>query len=138
LHSTDPLDHDFSTRDPLDQANANAEMRDPIEAASGLAFDVRALRERMKLTQREFAGWFGFPVATLRHWERGNRRPAGTALVLLEVIRDNPAAVLRAVQKARKRDAGSVAAIAPQKSHRAPPGYGERPPALWKLRRRPR
>lgn len=92
--------------------------------------DVRALRERMRLTQREFAGWFGFPVATLRHWERGNRTPAGTALVLLHVIRENPRVVLQAVRKARLRDAGSVAAIEPPKSYRAPPGLGARPPAL--------
>jgi hypothetical protein len=46
-----------------------------------MTINVRAIRERMNLTQRQFAGRFGFPVATLRHWERGNRKPAGTALV---------------------------------------------------------
>lgn len=92
--------------------------------------DVRALRARMRLTQREFAGWFGFPVATLRHWERGNRTPTGTALVLLNVIRENPRVVLQAVRKARLRDTGSLAAIEPRKTHRAPPGLGDRPPAL--------
>jgi DNA-binding transcriptional regulator YiaG len=120
----------LKNRDPLDQANANTEMRDPYDAAFGLAFDVRALREGMKLSQREFAGWFGFPVATLRHWERGNRRPRGTALVLLEVIRDNPGAVLRAVRKARGRDGSRLAAIESPAPMRAPPGFGERLPAL--------
>jgi transcriptional regulator with XRE-family HTH domain len=103
-------------------------MRERTETASG--FDVRALRERMKLTQREFAGWFGFPVATLRHWERGNRRPGGTALVLLEVIRDNPRAVLRAVHKARMRYGPRLSAFESPAPLRAPPGFGDRPPAL--------
>jgi len=85
---------------------------------------------RLNLTQRQFAGWFGFPVATLRHWERGNRRPAGTALVLLHVIRENPRAVLAAVRKARIRDPGSLARIEPLMSLRAPPGFGYRPPPL--------
>jgi len=84
----------------------------------------------MRLTQREFAGWFGFPIATLKHWEQGNRRPAGTALVLLSVIRDNPHAVLKAVRKVRLWRPGMLAEIAAKKSYRAPPGLGDRPPPL--------
>jgi putative transcriptional regulator len=127
LHSTDPED---PFGEPLDQSNAN-EAIDPLDSQDPSTIpDVRALRERMRLTQREFAGWFGFPVATLRHWERGNRTPAGTALVLLNVIRENPRVVLQAVRKARLRDPGSLAAIEPRKTPRAPPGLGDRPPAL--------
>lgn len=80
------------------------------------------------MTQGQFAGLFGFPVATLRHWESGNRRPAGTALVLLNVIRDNPRAVLLAVRKARFR--AGLPIVQATKSGRAPPGFGERKPAL--------
>ena len=59
------------------------------------------------------------------HWERGSRRPTGTALVLLTVIHENPGVVMRAVRKARKRRPGLLADIEPKKSHRAPPGYGD-------------
>ena len=85
----------------------------------------RRLRKKMGLTQRDFAGWFGFPVATLRHWERGNRKPTGTALALLCVIADNPRAVLVAVRKARNHYPGTLCAIERLKSYRAPPGFGE-------------
>ena len=102
-------------------SNASPQPWDPLHA-----LDVRALRQRMRLTQREFAGWFGFAVATLRHWEQGNRKPAGAALVLLNVIRENPRVVLQAVRKARTREPGSLAAIEPRKSYRAPPGSGAR------------
>jgi DNA-binding transcriptional regulator YiaG len=125
LHSPDPRD---LFRDPLDQANAIDEM-DPFNPEDAIP-DVRALRERMRLTQRAFAGLFGFPVATLRHWERGNRTPAGTALVLLHVIRENPRVVLQAVRRARLRDPGGLAAIEPHKTSRAPPGFGYRSPPL--------
>ena len=91
---------------------------------------MRHLRERMQLTQRQFAGWFGFSVATLRHWEAGNRQPAGPALVLLNVIRENPRVVLLAVRKARWRDRYGLAAIEPQELSRAPPGFGQRRPPL--------
>jgi putative transcriptional regulator len=36
-------------------------------------------------------------VATLRHWERGDRRPQGPALVLLNLIEREPQAVMRAL-----------------------------------------
>lgn len=60
--------------------------------------DVKALRSRVAMTQEQFAARFGFSVATLRHWERGDRSPQGPALVLLNVIDKNPAAVLDALQ----------------------------------------
>lgn len=60
--------------------------------------DVKALRARVAMTQEQFAARFGFSVATLRHWERGDRSPQGPALVLLNVIDKNPAAVLTALQ----------------------------------------
>jgi len=59
--------------------------------------DVAALRKRLGLTQKEFAARFGFSVATLRHWERGDRKPHGAALVLLNLIDREPEAVMRAL-----------------------------------------
>lgn len=61
------------------------------------AVDVSSLRERLSLTQEQFAARFGFSVATLRHWERGDRAPSGLALVFLNVIERNPGAVLNAL-----------------------------------------
>lgn len=62
------------------------------------AVDVKALRSRIEMTQEQFAARFGFSVATLRHWERGDRTPHGPALVLLNVIDKNPTAVMNALQ----------------------------------------
>jgi putative transcriptional regulator len=59
--------------------------------------DVQALRKRIGLTQEEFAAKFGISLGTLRHWERGDRKPHGPALVLLRVIDKNDRAVLRAL-----------------------------------------
>src|SRR5258708_4863889 len=83
---------------------------------------VRRIRGRPKYTQRQVAAYCGIPVATLRHWERGNRRPAGPALVLLHVIADNPRAMLQAVRKARTRSSDVFGRIEPPRSFRAPPG----------------
>jgi transcriptional regulator with XRE-family HTH domain len=59
--------------------------------------DVKALRAKVGMTQEQFAARFGFSTATLRHWERGDRTPHGPALVLLNVIERNPAAVIEAL-----------------------------------------
>ena len=46
------------------------------------AVDVAAVRGRLGYTQAQFAARFGVSVATLRHWERGDRNPQGPAGVL--------------------------------------------------------
>lgn len=59
--------------------------------------NVSELRQHMGMTQEQFAARFGFSVATLRHWERGDRTPQGAALVLLNVIKHAPEAVQAAL-----------------------------------------
>jgi putative transcriptional regulator len=57
--------------------------------------DVKQVRERTGLTQAQFATTFGISLGTLRHWERGDRKPQGPALVLLNAVAKEPATVLR-------------------------------------------
>ena len=59
--------------------------------------NVSELRRNMGMTQEQFAARFGFSVATLRHWERGDRTPQGASLVLLNVIKRAPDAVTSAL-----------------------------------------
>lgn len=59
--------------------------------------DIKAVRAKVGMTQEEFAMAFGISLGTLRHWERGDRKPGGPALVLLNVVAKEPEAVLRAL-----------------------------------------
>ena len=59
--------------------------------------DIKAVRAKVGMTQAEFAMAFGISLGTLRHWERGDRKPHGPALVLLNVVAKEPEAVLRAL-----------------------------------------
>lgn len=59
--------------------------------------DIKAVRAKVGMTQAEFAATFGISLGTLRHWERGDRKPQGPALVLLNVVAKEPEAVLRAL-----------------------------------------
>ncbi len=62
--------------------------------------DVKAIRAKLRMTQEEFAGRFGFSVNTLRHWEQGLRQPEGPARAYLLVIERAPKAVQKALQAA--------------------------------------
>jgi putative transcriptional regulator len=62
--------------------------------------DVRAVREKLHLSQSEFAARFGFTAAAVRQWEQGRRQPHGPARVLLTIIDREPKAVRRALETA--------------------------------------
>lgn len=55
--------------------------------------DVKRIRSRYQLSQREFAMLLGISVATLRNWEQGRRAPEGPARVLLQIADRHPDAV---------------------------------------------
>jgi len=59
--------------------------------------DVKAIRERISLSQSEFAKLFGLSKRTLEHWEHGRRIPSGPARAFLMVIAREPDAVRRAL-----------------------------------------
>ena len=59
--------------------------------------DVKAIRERIALSQGEFAKLFGLSKRTLEHWEHGRRVPSGPARAFLTVIAREPEAVRRAL-----------------------------------------
>ena len=61
--------------------------------------DVRSLRQRLGLSQSQFAARFGFTPATIRNWEQGRTQPDGPASVLLAVIAHHPEAVEDALRK---------------------------------------
>lgn len=63
--------------------------------------DVTQIRRNLGLTQREFASKFCISVATLRHWERGDRKPHGPALALMHIVAREPQAVMRALGQIR-------------------------------------
>ncbi len=59
--------------------------------------EARALREAVKMSQREFAMLVGVPVNTLRNCEQKRTRPTGPARALLRAIAKDPKHVLRAL-----------------------------------------
>jgi putative transcriptional regulator len=59
--------------------------------------EIRSVREKLKVSQNEFAIMIGVSVRTLQNWEQGRRTPEGPAKALLRVAFRNPQAVLDAL-----------------------------------------
>lgn len=51
------------------------------------------------MTQQKFCAAFGISLGTLRHWEQGLRMPRDSARVLLKVVKQNPKAIIEAMQE---------------------------------------
>jgi putative transcriptional regulator len=69
----------------------------PSRVREFLPVDVKAIRQRLRKSQAEFARMIGVSVATLQNWEQGRRRPEGPARALLKVAAMNPKAVAAAL-----------------------------------------
>lgn len=52
--------------------------------------NVKALRERLAITQVQLAQALGTSVDTIKSWESKRRNPTGLAAKVLAMIQDNP------------------------------------------------
>lgn len=59
--------------------------------------EIRKIRRSLRISQPVFARYIGTTVSAIRSWEQGTRRPQKTALRLLRIAKDNPAALLQSV-----------------------------------------
>ena len=57
--------------------------------------DVKAIRDKMGLSQSSFANRFGLSVYSLRNWEQGKRQPDPAARAYLKVIEKAPDLVIK-------------------------------------------
>lgn len=57
--------------------------------------EVKAIRDRMGVSQEKFAAILGVSKRTLENWEQGRRHPTGAARALLRIVETDPAHALR-------------------------------------------
>jgi putative transcriptional regulator len=89
-----PIDYEEERKKELEELVAVAQYG-PLPGFVPQPVNVRLLRRRLRMTRAEFARRFGFPVETVRHWERGDRKPRRAALVALNLIDRNSMVALR-------------------------------------------
>jgi putative transcriptional regulator len=64
--------------------------------------DVKAIRDKLGMSQEEFARTFSLNISALRDWEQERRMPRGPARALLRIIDREPAAARRALRAHRR------------------------------------
>ena len=60
--------------------------------------DIKRIRNRLDVSQTQFALMIGVSKSTLQNWEQGRREPEGPAKALLRIVDKKPEAVLEALQ----------------------------------------
>lgn len=56
--------------------------------------DIKALREKLNISQPVFAHYLNTSVSTVQKWETGAKRPGGVSLKLLSVVKKHGLKVL--------------------------------------------
>jgi len=62
--------------------------------------DVRAIRKAQGLTREEFAERYALQVRAVQEWEQGRRKPEPAVRAYMLVIKNQPAAVRKALEAA--------------------------------------
>ena len=60
--------------------------------------EVKAIRERMGVSQDKFAVILGVSKRTVENWEQGRRHPTGAARSLLKIVEADPQHALEALR----------------------------------------
>ena len=82
-------------------ADPDAEPLGPEELAKMRRISpVKALRQRLGMTQVEFAEAFRLPISTLRDWEQRRSTPDAPARALLQAIEREPETMRRLLSQA--------------------------------------
>ncbi|HKT14545.1 MAG TPA: NadS family protein [Allosphingosinicella sp.] len=85
----------------MEEAAAHAQGKGKVARVHTIEVpDVRAIREKLGLSQQAFANAYRIPLATLKGWEQGRRLPDATASAYLSVIAHLPDAARAALQTA--------------------------------------
>ena len=62
--------------------------------------DIKKLRARVRMSQRQFAEYFNIPKRTIENWEGGQRKPPPYVVELIEYkIRKEKLGMLRLIEK---------------------------------------
>lgn len=69
----------------------------PDRAFDYTNLDVKSIRNKIGLSQDQFALMIGISVRTLQNWEQGHRKPKGPAKALLTIFNNDPKYAFKAL-----------------------------------------
>jgi putative transcriptional regulator len=97
---TDEQVHAAALADPDSQPIPRGSDEELAKLGLHRIVNVKKLREKLGLTQEDFAAVYRIPVGTLRDWEQRRKTPDAPARAYLTVIERNPQAVAELLRPA--------------------------------------
>ncbi|MFC1770932.1 helix-turn-helix domain-containing protein [Candidatus Margulisiibacteriota bacterium] len=79
-----------------------------VEPINDNDLDIKAIRNKLHVSQAKFAMYFGVSARTIQEWEQHRRKPSGAAKYFLKVIEQEPEAIQRALRKINKQSLDSL------------------------------
>ena len=67
--------------------------------------NVKNIRQKLELSQDDFAAHFGFSINQIRDWEQGRTRPIGGVRAYLMLIEKHPDAVKALLRESPQKNA---------------------------------
>lgn len=92
---------DAATEDQIRAWQREEGYNDDADLVPVPAVSPRAVRERVGMTQEEFARSFRLPLRTVQEWEQSRKQPSEAARVLLFAIARDPEALATALRRGR-------------------------------------
>lgn len=83
--------------DPDAQPLTDAQLKNFRRVKPIKEVNVKKIRIKLRLSQKEFANYFGVSIRTIQEWEQHRRTPTATARNFLKVIEHEPKAVQKAL-----------------------------------------
>lgn len=83
--------------DPDAQPLTLAQLKKFKRVQSPKVVNIKGIRNKLHLSQEQFAYYFGVSVRTVQEWEQHRRTPTATARNFLKVIESNPMVVQKAL-----------------------------------------
>ncbi len=89
----------------LNEALAVARGDKPFKLHVPAEIDVKTIRAKTGLSQRDFASTFGFGLDQLKQWEQGRTRPVQAHRAYLLLINSRPSQTLQALREINHEEA---------------------------------
>lgn len=92
IHSNVALMHEHGFVDSVTMRQFDASCLEPVKTYE--PSDIRALREKAKVSQSVFAVYLNVSTKAVQKWERGDSAPNSSAMKLLSLVEKNGLAIL--------------------------------------------
>ncbi|WP_273795227.1 helix-turn-helix domain-containing protein [Brucella intermedia] len=93
------------TSEGLNEALTVARGVKPFKLHVPAKIDVKAIRAKTELSQRDFASTFGFGLHQLKQWEQNRSRPVQAHRAYLLLIKSRPRQILEALREINQEQA---------------------------------